>query len=107
MIVETFEGHETNQVTSSKSCNLVWLSGALKTLLSAVELDLFTELAKAPADAETLTKNLKLHERASRDFLDALAALGFLTRTNGVYSNTPETEPSLDAAKTSELLAVF
>ena len=72
-----------------------------KTLLSAVELNVFTELAKAPQDAATLTKKLQLSERSSRDFLDALVALGFLTRKNGLYSNTPETETYLDAAKSS------
>ena len=72
-----------------------------KTLLSAVELDVFTELAKAPADADTLSKNLQLHERSSRDFLDALVALGLLQRKSGVYSNTPETDTFLDAAKPS------
>lgn len=72
-----------------------------KTLLSAVELDLFTELAKAPADADALTKKLNLHERSSRDFFDALVALGFLERKNGVYSNTAETDKFLDAAKPS------
>ena len=72
-----------------------------KTLLSAVELDVFTELAKAPSDLVTLTKNLKLHERASRDFFDSLVALGLLQRKDGVYSNTPETDKFLDAAKPS------
>lgn len=72
-----------------------------KTLLSAVELDVFTELAKTPSDLDTLTKNLKLHERASRDFFDSLVALGLLQRKNGVYSNTPETDKFLDAAKPS------
>lgn len=72
-----------------------------KTLLSAVELDVFTELAKAPADADTLSKNLQLHERSSRDFLDALVALGLLQRKSGVYSNTLETDTFLDAAKPS------
>jgi 2-polyprenyl-3-methyl-5-hydroxy-6-metoxy-1,4-benzoquinol methylase len=101
MPVGTAPGQETSQVTPVKIMQLGLAFWGSKTLLSAVELDLFTELAKSPADAETLTKNLKLHERASRDFFDALVALGFLTRTNGVYANTPETETFLDAAKPS------
>ena len=48
---------------------------ASKTLLSAVEMDLFTELAKHPEDAETLRDRLGLHPRSSLDFLDALFAL--------------------------------
>ena len=49
---------------------------ASKTLLSAVEMEVFTELAKGPEDPPTLTGRLGLHPRSSRDFLDALVALG-------------------------------
>ena len=45
---------------------------ASKTLLSAVELGVFTELAKGPASAEDLKKRLQLHSRSAADFLDAL-----------------------------------
>ena len=44
---------------------------------------LFTELAKAPADLETLRGRLGLHPRSARDFLDALVALGLLERDDG------------------------
>ncbi len=74
---------------------------ASKTLLSAVEMELFTELAKHPGDLATLQGRMGLHPRAARDFLDALVALGFLKRDNGVYQNTPETEVFLDTAKPS------
>lgn len=74
---------------------------ASKTLLSAVELQVFTELAKQPADLPTLTKNLGLHSRSARDFLDALVALGFLERKGGIYCNTPSTDFFLDKRKPS------
>jgi hypothetical protein len=74
---------------------------ASKTLLSAVEMEVFTELAKHPEDLETLQGRLGLHPRASRDFLDALVALGFLKRQDGVYSNTPDTDAFLDRNKPS------
>ena len=48
---------------------------ASKTDLSAVEFGVFSALAKAPADLETLRGQLKLHPRAARDFLDARVAL--------------------------------
>lgn len=72
-----------------------------KTLLSAVELGLFTELARSPLDAEALTKRLNLHPRSARDFFDALVALGMLKRTGSRYGNTPETALFLDRAKPS------
>jgi hypothetical protein len=74
---------------------------ASKTLLSAVEMEVFTELAKHPEDLDTLTGRLGLHSRSSRDFLDALVALGFLERRDGVYANTPETDLFLDKRKLS------
>src|SRR5271165_6452929 len=39
--------------------------------------------AKHPEDLDTLSGRLGLHPRASRDFFDALVALGFLQRNNG------------------------
>ncbi len=74
---------------------------ASKTLLSAVELEVFTELARQPASLTTLRHRLGLHERSAADFLDALVALGFLQRTDGIYSNAPEADLFLDKAKPS------
>jgi hypothetical protein len=74
---------------------------ASKTLLSAVELELFTELARKPHTAAELQSRLGLHPRSARDFLDALVALGFLERKDGVYSNTPATDLFLDKHKPS------
>ncbi|HKO18663.1 MAG TPA: methyltransferase [Acidobacteriaceae bacterium] len=76
---------------------------ASKTLLSAVELGVFTELAKSPEGLEPLSAKVGLHARSARDFLDALVALGFLDRKDGVYSNTPETDLFLDKNKPSYL----
>lgn len=72
-----------------------------KTLLSAIEIDLFTELAKGSLDANTIASRLKLHQRSVRDFLDALVALHMLERADGKYWNTPETDLFLDRAKPS------
>ena len=76
---------------------------ASKTLLSAVEMELFTEVARRPGTAEDLTGRLGLHPRSAGDFLDALVALGFLQRADGVYTNTPETDLFLDKKKPSYL----
>ena len=74
---------------------------ASKTLLSAVEMGLFTELAGRPESLEAVQGRLGLHPRSARDFLDALVALGLLGRENGVYSNTPATDLFLDKKKPS------
>ncbi len=72
---------------------------ASKTLLSAVEIGVFTELAKQAEDLDTLQGRLGIHSRAGRDFFDTLVALGFLRRVNGKYANTPETDLFLDKHK--------
>ena len=73
---------------------------ASKTLLSAVEMELFTELAKHPEDLAAIEGRLGLHPRSSRDFLDTLVALGFLER-RGKYYNTRSTDFFLDKRKPS------
>lgn len=70
-----------------------------KTLLSAVELGLFTELAEQPLSAAQLRQRLKLHPRSFLDFCDALVALGMLQRDGDLYSNTPETDHFLVRGK--------
>jgi methyltransferase family protein len=73
---------------------------ASKTLLSAVELGLFTELAKQPMTGAEIVRTLGLNPRAVPDFPDALVALKFLERAgdgpDARYSNTPESAMFLD-----------
>ena len=74
-----------------------------KVLLSAIEMELFTDLAKGPQTLQTIQGRMGLHPRASRDFLDTLVALGFLDRSSDMYSNTPATDKFLDKHKPSYL----
>ena len=73
---------------------------ASKTLLSAVELGLFSFLADQPKTRSEIESKLELHKRASTDFLDALVSLGMLKREGdgdkSKYSNTAETKCFLD-----------
>lgn len=73
---------------------------ASKTLLSAVELGLFTELANGPRTGPELERALDMHPRATYDFLDALVSLRLLDREgNGPkarYANTEATAAFLD-----------
>ena len=67
---------------------------ASKTLLSAVELELFTTLARQPMTGKEIAAALQLHPRAIPDLPDALVALNFLQRDGdgpeARYANTPE-----------------
>ena len=71
-----------------------------KTLLSALELGLFTTLGSQAMTGRELQDALGLHARAHPDFFDTLVALRFLDRDgNGPearYRNTAETATFLD-----------
>jgi len=90
-----------SQFTPAKIMQLGTGFWGSKTLLSAIELGLFTELAKGRLDATALTKRLHLHSRSAQDLFDALVALGMLKRIGTRYANTPETALFLDRAKPS------
>ena len=80
---------------------------ASKTLLSAIELGVFTTLAKQPMTVQELTSTLSLHPRSARDFFDALVALGMLRRNGEQYTNTPSTDVFLDRNKPSYIGGVL
>ena len=71
-----------------------------KTLLSAIELGLFTALGKSAMTGAELQKALGLHQRANPDFFDTLVALKFLERDGdgpgGRYRNAGDTALFLD-----------
>ncbi|HEX3796918.1 MAG TPA: methyltransferase [Acidimicrobiales bacterium] len=71
-----------------------------KTLLSAVELGLFTTLGAGAMTGQEIAQHHSLGSRAIYDFLDGLVALGLLARDgNGddaVYRNTKDTALFLD-----------
>lgn len=99
---ETAAADRAPQVTPDAIMQLGTAFWASKTLLSAVELAVFSELADAGAlDGEALRERLGLHPRSAQDFFDALVALGMLEREDGRYANTPATELFLDRAKPS------
>lgn len=78
---------------------------ASKTLLTAVKLELFTQLSERAQSGAEIKHRLGLHIRGLYDFLDALVALGFLQREgykdSAVYSNSHDTDLFLDKNKPS------
>lgn len=91
----------TGPITPEKILQTGMAFWPAKTLLSAVEMGVFTELSHGPEPFDSLRGRLGLHPRSARDFLDTLVALGFLTRNGDVYANTPETDLFLDRKKPS------
>jgi hypothetical protein len=82
-----------------------------KTLLSAVELELFTVLGAGPMTGAEVGERLGLHPRGLYDFLDSLTALGLLTRDGdgpaAQYGNTPDTAVFLDKNSPAYLGGIF
>lgn len=60
-----------------------------KTMFAAVSLGIFDRLHEAPATASALAAALGTHAEATARLLDGCAALGFVTKQDGVYANTP------------------
>ncbi len=94
-----------NQVNPSKIMQIGMGFWASKTLLTAVNMTLFTQLADGALSGRDIQETLGLHNRSLYDFLDTLVALGFLERTglkeNAIYSNSEDADLFLDKNKPS------
>lgn len=73
---------------------------ASHTLLSAIEVGLFTELGKGPRSNRQLRRSLRLGQNAVADLLEPLVSLGLLERegddADAVYVNSRESGHFLD-----------
>src|SRR5262245_45886359 len=89
------EQPEWNEERFRQACSY-WQS---KILLTALRLDLFTVLADQALSVTTLATRLRTAERGLSALLDALVALGLLTKQDHSYANTPFTSAALDRTK--------
>jgi hypothetical protein len=87
-------------VTSERILQIAGGLSAAAVLLSALDLELFTELGKGPRSYRQLRRKLGLREPAASDFLDALVALHLVgregTAEEAIYVNTRESSQFLD-----------
>ena len=94
-----------NQIDPSKIMQIGMGFWASKTLLTAVNMALFTHLANGALSGQEIQNKLGLNDRSLFDFLDTLVALGFLRRTglkeNAEYGNSDDSELFLDKNKPS------
>jgi C-methyltransferase len=66
---------------------------------AAVELDVYTKMAQGASTVSAIAEALGCPERSTRILLDALAALGLVTKGGAAYSLTPVTEQFLVRGK--------
>ena len=99
------EPSKANQITPDKIMQIGMGFWASKTLLTAVNMKLFTHLSNNPMSGIKIKETLGLNKRSLFDFLDTIVALGFLNRIglldDAVYSNTSDTDLFLDQNKPS------
>ncbi|MER5256813.1 methyltransferase [Streptomyces sp. NPDC002855] len=76
-------------------------------ILTAVRLEVFTELGSGPLSGAELRRRLELHPRGAQAFLDALVSHGLLERTGDMYANTPVAARHLDAQHTETYLGGY
>jgi 3-hydroxy-5-methyl-1-naphthoate 3-O-methyltransferase len=60
-----------------------------RCILTALELDIFTAIGEG-ANAEQIGMRIQANPRAAEMLLNALVALGLVTKSGGIYGNTPE-----------------
>ena len=99
------ETTKVNPVNPSKIMQIGLGFWASKSLLTAVNMRLFTHLANGELSGQDIKKKLGLHNRGLYDFLDTLVALGFLKRSGiketSMYSNAEDANLFLDKNKIS------
>ncbi len=80
-----------------------------RILLTGVELDVFTAVARAgaPATAEKVAADLKADPRATEVLLNALVALGVLTKQQGAFANAPVAKRFLAAGSPEDARAAL
>jgi predicted O-methyltransferase YrrM len=78
-----------------------------RILLTAAELDLFTLLAGRPMRADEVCKEIGGDLRAVTILLDALCAIGWLRKADGIYSTQPETAEMLAAGAPEGVLPII
>jgi SAM-dependent methyltransferase len=61
-----------------------------RILLSGFELDIFTNIDESGTAGNNLASALNLDQHACERLLNALVSLGFLTKQNNLFFNTPE-----------------
>src|SRR5437762_3852000 len=66
------------------------------TIKAAIELDVFTAMAAAPAPVEIIAAHCHASPRGIRILCDYLTVLGFLTKSGAQYALTPDIDVFLN-----------
>lgn len=75
--------------------DLLWGFAECRVLITAVELEVFTHLAKGHNTAQAIARQSASSERGVRILLNALVSMRFLSKSRNVYSLEPVSESCL------------
>ncbi|MER7211140.1 methyltransferase dimerization domain-containing protein [Streptosporangium sp. NPDC000239] len=81
----------TSSASPSKIVDVAIGYMAAKQLFAASEAGVFAALADGPATAAEIAERAGIPANVARILADAMSSLDLLTRTDGVYANTPAT----------------
>src|SRR5205814_10615360 len=88
-------------VTPMKFMNDLWAARVSLTLIAAIELDVFTNIARGNKTAADIAKVLRAPKRGVERLLDALVGMGYLTKKGSQLGLTPVSETFLVRTKPS------
>src|SRR5215813_13937667 len=88
-------------VTPMKIMNDLWAARISLTLIAAVELDIFTTVAKGNKTGEHIAKALSVPKRRLERLLEALVGMGYLTKRSTQFGLTPVADTFLVRGKPS------
>ncbi len=101
------QSRKRQTLSSSVILDTVYAFRQARIVLTAFELGIFTELDGHSKTAEEIAKAVQTNARATDRLLDALCAMGYLTKKNGKFSNTPLTARFLVKGKADYLAGLM
>lgn len=90
--------------TPDSILSMAWSIQKGRLLLTGAELDIFTMLSTSPLSAEEITEKLAGNLRRVTIFLDALTAMGLLTKQGGLYQTEASAASLLSAHEPGSIL---
>jgi len=89
-----------------KFMNDLWGARTALALIAAIDLDVFTTISQGKKTVAELSRSLKVPRRMLEHLLEALAAMGYLTKRGTQYGLTPVSDTFLVRTKPSYMGAM-
>jgi ubiquinone/menaquinone biosynthesis C-methylase UbiE len=91
----TTETTTQTDVTPQRIIEDMWAGWRAQTVVAGIELDIFTHIAAGKHTAEEIARSVSASEHGTQRLLDALVALGYLSKKDNSYGLEPISETFL------------